>query len=306
MKRVAALAALLLFGSAVPAFGQEFEPRAYSASPVDTSYAVVTYTNSKGSVSLDPSLPLSDVHASIGTIGFSFTHTFRLGRRTGSWAIALPYVSGNATGTAHGMPGSLTRDGFPDARARLGINLLGRALTPAEFARRKPSTTFGVSATLVAPTGTYDPARLINIGSNRWSLRPEIGLEQPMGKWFADFAAAIWFFGRNADYFGGQMLEQAPLTIYQVHTGYNFRPGQWLAVDWNRYTGGATSANSAPAINELANSRYGFAFSQPIGPGFSAKLAWSHWLTGQYGQNFSTVGLQLQYRWFREGTPGSP
>ena len=119
MKRVAALAALLLFGSAVPAFGQEFEPRAYSASPVDTSYAVVTYTNSKGSVSLDPSLPLSDVHASIGTIGFSFTHTFRLGRRTGSWAIALPYVSGNATGTAHGMPGSLTRDGFPDARARL-------------------------------------------------------------------------------------------------------------------------------------------------------------------------------------------
>ena len=71
-------------------------------------------------------------------------------------------------------------------------------------------------------------------------------------------------------------------------------------------TGGATSANSAPAINELANSRYGFAFSQPIGPGFSAKLAWSHWLTGQYGQNFSTVGLQLQYRWFREGTARQP
>jgi hypothetical protein len=255
-------------------------------------------SNSTGTVPLDPSLPLSDVRPAINTVNLSFSHTFRLGDRTASWAVSVPYLGGHVSAVAGGEPLALSRYGFADFRARFGVSLLGRALTPAELARRKPSTTLGISLTVIAPTGTYDRTQLINTGSNRWTLKPELGVERPMGKWFADASAGLWLFGANDDYSGGQTLRQGALGIFQFHAGYNFRQNQWLAADVNYYSGGATSVNGGPALNALANSRYGLTFSQPIGTGLSTKLSWSRWLSGRYGQNFTTVALALQYLWF--------
>jgi hypothetical protein len=291
---VSAAAAFALVGSAKPAMSQELEPRSYSASPIDANFAVVVLSNSTGTVPLDPSLPLSDVHPAINTAILSFSHTFRLGARTANWGISLPYLGGHVTAVVFGQQQAASRYGFADFRARFGVNLLGQALTPTEFAARKPSTTLGVSLTVIAPTGTYDRTQLINIGSNRWTIK----LEKPMGKWFADLSAGLWIFGENTDYFGGQTLRQAPLDIFQLHYGYSFRQNQWLAVDANYYSGGATSTNGATPINSLANSRYGLTFSQPIGSGLSTKVSWSRWLSGRFGQNFSTVALALQYLWF--------
>jgi len=284
--------------SAEPAIAQELEPRVYSASPIDTNFVVGTVSNSTGNVSLDPSLPVSDVHASINTAGLSFTHTFALVGHTATWAVLVPYLGGRISGAVYGQPQATTRNGFPDLRLRFAMNVLGRALTPAEFARRKPSTTLGVGFTVIAPTGTYDPSRLINIGSNRWSIKPEIGVEVPMGRWFVDFSGGVWLFGANTGYLGGQTLQQAPLGNYQVHAGDNLRPSQWLALDWGYLGGGGVTVGAARPINALSSARYGAAFSQPLGTGLSAKVLWSHWLSGQYGQHFSTVAVALQYRWF--------
>jgi hypothetical protein len=295
------LSALLTFGfvgSAYPAMSQELEPRSYSASPIDSNFAVGSVSNSTGTVPLDPSLPLSDVRPAINTVIWSFTHTFRLGGRTANWAVSIPYLGGHVSGAVSGQPSAISRFGFADFRARFGVNLLGRALSPTEFARRQPSTALGISLTAIVPTGTYNRTQLLNIGSNRWTFKPEIGLEQPMGKWFADLSAGAWLFGENADYFGGAALRQAPLGIFQVHAGYTFRQNQWLALDANYYSGGATSVNGAPWINLLDNSRYGLTFSQPVGPRLSTKVSWSRWLTGRFGQKYTTVAAALQYLWF--------
>jgi hypothetical protein len=293
-----ALATLSLLETSAPALSQELEPRSYSASPIDSNFAAGTLSNSTGTVPLDPSLPLSDVRPAINIITLSFTHTFRLGDRTGNWAVSIPYLGGRVSAVVSGQPEALSRYGFADFRARVGVNLLGRALTPEEFARRTPSTSLGASITAIVPTGTYSPTQLLNTGSNRWTFKPEIGLEQPIGKWFTDFSAGVWFFGDNTGYLGGHVLRQAPLDIFQFHAGYAFRQNQWLAVDANYYSGGATSVGGAPPINELANARYGLAFSQPVGSGLSAKLSWSRWLSGRFGQKFSTLGAALQYLWF--------
>jgi len=288
------------------AMGQELEPRSYSAAPVDSNFAVGAASNSTGTVPLDPSLPLSDVRPSINIVTFSFTHTFRLGSRTANWAVSVPYLGGHVSAVASGQPQAFSRFGFADFRGRVGVNLLGRALTPVEFARHKPGTSLGVTLTVIAPTGTYDRTELINTGSNRWTIKPEVGLEQPMGKWFADVSAGRWIFGENTGYIGGQTLQQAPLDIFQFHSGYTFRQNQWLAVDANYYSGGATSVNGARAIDSLANSRYGLTFSQPVGSGLSAKASWSRWLSGRFGQRYSTVAVALQYLWFDRPTGGAP
>jgi hypothetical protein len=295
---LSSLATFALLGNATPAMSQELEPRFYSASPINTTFAIVNVSNSTGYVNIDASLPLSNVRASINTGNLSFSHTFGLAGRMASWAVTAPYLGAHVSGAVFGQAEEVSRYGFPNMQARLALNVLGRALTPREFARQKPRTTLGVSLTIVAPTGTYDRTHLINIGSNRWSFKPEIGMEQPMGKWFADVSAGLWVYGDNTDFFRGQVLQQAPLSIFQWHTGYNFRPGQWLAADADYYSGGATSVSGATPIDSLADSRYGLTFSQPMGPGTSVKLAWSHWLNGRVGQDFSTIGVTFQYLWF--------
>jgi hypothetical protein len=299
-----AVVTIALVWAPEPAMGQELEPRSYSAAPVDSNFAVGAASNSTGTVPLDPSLPLSDVRPSINIVTFSFTHTFRLGSRTANWAVSVPYLGGHISAVASGQPQAFSRFGFADFRGRFGVNLLGQALSPAEFARHKPATTLGITLTVIAPTGTYDRTQLINTGSNRWTIKPEAGLEQPMGKWFADFSAGRWIFGENTGYVGGQTLHQAPLDIFQFHIGYTFRQNQWLALDANYYSGGATSVNGTAAIDSLANSRYGFTFSQPVGSGLSAKASWSRWLSGRFGQRYSTVAVALQYLWFDRPTGG--
>jgi hypothetical protein len=89
-----------------------------------------------------------------------------------------------------------------------------------------------------------------------------------------------------------------PLGILQGHIGYTFRQNQWIALDANYYSGGATSINRAALVNSLANSRYGLAFSQPMGSRLSAKVSWSRWLSGRFGQKFSTIAAAVQYLWF--------
>ena len=184
-------------------------------------------------------------------------------------------------------------------RFRVAANLLGDpALTPEEFARRNPSTILGVSLSVVAPTGQYVPSRLINIGSNRWSFKPEIGLSQPFGNWFVEGAVGVWLFTNNADFFGGRQRSQDPLFAFQWHGGYNFLPGLWIAADFTYFAGGQTSVNGVNDHDLQDNTRYGITLSVPLARQWSAKLAWSRGLTTRVGGDFQTFSLALQYRWF--------
>src|SRR6185369_5060912 len=143
-------------------------------------------------------------------------------------------------------------------------------------------------------TGAYNPEHLINIGTNRWAIKPEIGVSQPLGNWFADAAAGVWFYTDNTQFFGGNVRSQAPLWSFQAHGGYNFQPGLWLAADFTYYTGGESSINGTAKDDALASSRYGLTLSIPLADSLSMKLTWSNGLTSRGGADFETFGLILQ------------
>ncbi len=294
------VAGILAWGVGV-ANAQDLEPRAYSASPIGTNFLLSGFTNTSGTVSLDPSEPITGVKAAISTYNVGYSHSFDLLGRSASAAIVEPYLEGNVSGQVYEQNQQVTRSGLGDARFRLTVNLLGGpALTLAEFKRHQPTTILGVGLVVKAPAGQYDPQRLINIGSNRWAFKPEIGLSQPWGNWFAEAQAGAWVFTDNGNYFQGHDLSQNPIYTFQAHGGYTFRPGLWLAVDTTYYFGGRTSSNGVPAHNYQASSRYGLTLSVPISEGFSVKVAWSKRLSGRIGANFQTVGVVLQYRWFNQ------
>ncbi|WP_051381639.1 transporter [Paraburkholderia mimosarum] len=278
---------------------QELEPRTYSASPVGTNFVIAGYAHVSGDVLTDPSLPISGVSARIGTYVIGYVRTFALANRTASIGFAQPFMSGNMSGLVIGAPTEIHRAGIGDMQLRFALNLIGNpALSPEAFAQAKPVTSLGASLTVQAPTGQYVPSHLVNIGNNRWAFKPEIGLSQPWGDWFFEVSAGAWFFTNNGDFFNGHIRHQAPLIVTQLHGGYTFRPGFWLAVDAGYAQGGATSVNDGPAGTGQANARGGVTLAVPLGHGWSAKLAYSRGFVTRAAGNYQIVTVAVQYRWF--------
>jgi hypothetical protein len=96
------------------------------------------------------------------------------------------------------------------------MNFIGApALTAAEFKDYRQNFILGASLRVTAPLGQYDSDKLVNIGTNRWSLKPEIGFSKAFGRWTVELAPAVTFYTDNGDFFGGQTRAVAPLYSVQ-------------------------------------------------------------------------------------------
>jgi Putative MetA-pathway of phenol degradation len=280
---------------------QDLEPRAYSASPVGLNFVVVGFGRSSGSVLVDPNLQIADVEATFYSPTVGLGRTFGLFGRQSLVTAALPYVWGDVSGNVAEERRSITRSGLADLRAKFSINLRGNpAMSPAEFARlKKPAFIIGSSLTVIAPTGQYDPAKLVNIGTNRWAFKPEIGISYPVKKFYLDAYFGAWLFTQNSDFFpGGNVRQQDPVTTLQGHVSYTFRPHLWLAADVTWYRGGATSVDNGPSSTQLNNSRAGVTLSLPLSKRQSVKLAFSDGTTSRLGTDFKTLSVAWQFAWF--------
>ncbi len=277
---------------------QQLEPRAYSPNPTGMNFAGVSYTYQTGDVVFDASLPFSNVTANINAASLVYIRTFGLFGRSASAGLVVPYAWGSVQGDVQEEFRQIHRSGLADMPLRLSVNLLGGpAMTVGEFAARKPSTTLGFSLFVVAPTGQYDPSKLINIGSNRWSFKTEFGYSHPMGHWLVEVYGGAWFFTTNSDFFGGQTRTQEPVGTIQAHVSYNFRPRLWVAADYTYYWGGKSTVNGVRNADLLANSRVGLTVAVPVTRGQSVKFAWSKGASTRIGANFSTYALAYQFLW---------
>ncbi len=290
----------LAFGSRTLA--QELEPRAFSPNPTGLNFLVASYSRMEGGVLFDPSVPITDVEARLNAAGIGYGHTFALFGRSATALVAMPYVWGNISGQVESssgqMYGEISRSGLADTSFQLSVNLLGGpALSPQEFVQRTPETTLGASLLVTAPVGQYDSSKLINIGTNRWGFRPQIGVSKPIGKFYLECYAGVWLYTDNDNFFGGAHQSQDPIANIQLHASYTFRPRLWLALDATGYRGGQTTVNGVPKANLQENSRVGVTLSLPVSMRQSVKLAWSDGATTRVGATFRTLALAWQYSW---------
>jgi hypothetical protein len=294
-----ALAVLALLALPSRARAQDLEPRAYSPSPVGTSFVTAVYSHQTGNVLVDPTLPIDDVDVGLNATSLLLGRTFGLAGRQASVTLVAPYVWGDVSGSVFEERLEVTRSGAADLRFRIAASLVGGpALTPEEFATRTPARTIGASLTVVAPTGQYDPARLVNIGSHRWSFKPEVGVSQPVGRWTLEATGGVWLFTENDAYFGGTKLRQRPVGTLQGHVGYTVRPGLWLAGSVTYYAGGRRIVDDLEAATITKGTRAGVAASLPIAKGQSVKLAWGRGITTRLGANLNSLVVAWQYAWF--------
>jgi hypothetical protein len=294
---VAALA-LLVSVFAPAADAQELEPRAYSNLPMRLNFLATGYAHSQGGLSTDPSLPLTDAHLKVDTALVAYVRGIDFWGNSGKVDVIVPYSHLSGTALVAGLPKERDISGSSDPRFRLSVNFYGApALTLAEYPAYKQDLVIGASVQVAPPWGQYDPSKAVNLGTNRWSIKPDIGFLKAFAPFTIDLTAGVTLFSRNDDYFGGQTLQQAPLYSAQMNLSHDFGRGIWAALGATFYRGGRTTLNDVAKDNALSNSRVGLTIAVPIDRYYAIKFNASSGISTRTGTNFNTAGLVLQYRW---------
>ena len=294
-----AVALLCAISASVDALAQDLTPRTYWPAPKGTRLFIFGYAYQTGDVVTDPSIPITGVDSRINSAAFAYQQTIDLFGRTGNIQFEVPYVDGTTTGMVSDEPGRRDVAGFGDISATLTINLIGApSMSPVEFQelRQSPRPILGASIKIVAPTGEYEPDKLINIGTNRWAARFRLGYIRPLTpKWLLEMSAGAWFFEDN-DEFLGETRKQDPIGALNIHVVRRFNPGLWASLDLNYYVGGHTTVGAERRADLQRNSRVGLSFAYPFRKRHGLKLGYSEGVVTESGGDFRTITLNYVYR----------
>ena len=190
--------------------------------------------------------------------------------------------------------------GVADTRVRLAVNLKGAPSMDAagfQALRRDPKPIVGASVLVQAPTGKYEADKVINIGTNRWAVKPAIGAILPMRPtWLFEFEIGAWFFLDNDDFLG-QTREQDPVLSTEFHVVKRIRPGFWASLDANFYIGGRTRIGDVESDNLQRNSRVGATIVFPISRGHALRGSFSTGAVTESGGDFNMYSISYVRLW---------
>jgi hypothetical protein len=281
---------------------QDLAPRAYVITPVHSNAVTVTWSFFDGGVNFNGTVPIANATGTYYVPILSYYHSLNFFGRSANVTASLPYGVGTFQGDVAGQPQSIYRSGLLDATFRISVNLLGGpAMQAKEMASWKQKRLLGVSLKVVAPTGQYDPTKLVNWGGNRWAFKPEIGYSERWGHWVLDAYAGVWFYTRNSASFDGPVVApqtEAPVGAFESHLSYDLKPRMWLSLDGNFWTGGVTSLSNIQNLQtKQTGSRIGVTASIPISKRQSIKASYSDGTYVRFGGNYQSVSVAWQYSW---------
>ena len=277
---------------------QELEPRAYSNAPIGFNFLITGYAHSQGGLSTDPSLPVDDANLQIDTGILAYVRSLDLWGKSGKFDVIVPYARLDGSALVAGQPAQRDVSGLADPSFLLSINFYGApALSVQEFAAYQQDLVVGASVQVTAPVGQYDSSKLVNLGTNRWSVKPDLGLSKSFGAFILDFTGAVTFYSDNTDFVGGQLREQDPIYSVQTNLSYTFSRGAWASLGITYYRGGQTTVNGVRKDDELSNSRTGAVLALPLNRHNSIKFNISSGIITRTGTSFDTLGVAWQYRW---------
>ena len=236
-------------------YAQFTEAHNYDNTPIGVNQFELAYAYARANASIDTSLVVQGAKFNLNQGSISYTRYFGFVHRL-VWAeasVPLASFSGSVNGTI--IQGSTT--GVGDSSYTLAMLLKGGpALSVEQFANYNPTTTVGISLMIGAPTGQYNSHKLLNLGSGRWSFKPEIALSHPFGpeqKWQVDAYANAYFFTDNTSYHGVEILRQQPLPGIEGHISYSFVNNLWASLDTRYSFRGVTVVNGVDQNNAQQN-----------------------------------------------------
>lgn len=285
---------------------QDLAPRAYLITPTRSNAVTLTYSFLNGNIQLDGALPITGATARANVSTLSYYHSFGLLGRSANFTGLLPYSVGNFHGTVVGAETLAYRSGLLPPTFRFSVNLIGGpAMSLKDFTAWQQKTLLGISVRIVPSAGQYDSTKLVNLGTSRWALKPEVGYSHRSGHWILDAYGGVWFFTENRNFFSqsessttANIQKESPVGSFEGHVSYDVRPRLWISLDGNFWFGGRTSLNGVPSFATVQrNSRIGASASIPISRHQSVKFSYNDGAYIRYGGNYQTVSVGWQYSW---------
>jgi hypothetical protein len=262
------------------------------------NFLMAGYAYSDGTMAFDPALPIADGDYYLKTGLLAFARSFDAWGNSAKLDVIVPYSRFAGSTTVNGQLRRRDMSGYHDPRIRVSVNFVGApALTFREFGSYKQDLIIGASLQVTAPLGEYDNTRLVNLGSNRWSFKPELGISKAWDAWTLEIAPGVTFYTDNTDFNQGGTFAQDPLYSVQAHLVHSFKSGVWLALDGAYYTGGRTTVNGSRSENLQASTRAGLTLAIPVDRYNSIKLHVSNGAWTRTGTEFGTLAVAWQYRW---------
>jgi hypothetical protein len=290
----------LLFGIFLPdkIGAQELEPRNLTNVPVGMNFGLVGYAWTHGNILLDPAISIEDLNANVHSFIAAYARSINVFGKSGKVDVVLPFATGDWSGLLNQEFAQTSRTGFGDPRIRFSVNLSGSpALSMEEYKDYRQKTIFGFNMQVILPLGQYFPDRLINLGSNRYTFRPQLGVSHRINQWHFEAYAGMWLFTRNSNFWGGNELKQNPLVTWKVHIIRSLPKGIWIAVDGGYANGGITFVNAVEKESHISTFRLGGTVVAPLGKHHSIKLFGYTTIQLDKGSDYEYMALAYQYRW---------
>ena len=283
------------------ASAQFTDPRNYENFPVGVNQIELAYAYSRADDSIDAALIVSGAHLNLNQGTITYTRYFSLFGRTAWAAPTIPLADLDGYVTGANVNESIASAG--DSSYEFAVLLKGGpALNATEFADYKPNTVVGVSINITAPTGLYRADKILNLGSDRWSFRPEIGLTHPFGpeqKWALDAYANCDFYTDNTSYRGAELLRQEPLPAFEGHLSYAFRESLVASLDARYSFRGSTSIDGQGQNDSQKNFILGSEAIVSLNAKNQLTFIFAKALAHENGPAVTGVSVRYDYYWGR-------
>ena len=304
---VALPAALLVL---LPATGsaQGEGPRAYWKAPANT-HAVGTWMmlfngNASG---VNTAVPIEGAAIDTRVYLANYTAFFNLLGRRNQVSATMPF--GSIRGTTTGFnPVNLdvAAKGAADPTVFWALNLIGApAQTLVEYSQWEQRTILDAQIYMTAPLGSYDDERLLNLGTNRWTVRlglpfvQSIGDFKPGRRTTLELTPSMTFFTDNDSAFRGtSVLEQDPLYKLEGHVTRDITDKLWVSADALWQAGGETTVDGEKQDNSQSSLGLGFTVGFGITEEVAFQGTWGNTLTDpEDGLNMNMLWLRFTYAW---------
>jgi len=246
----------------------------------------------------DPAIPLDNANVKTHGSILAYARSIKVGKMSGKVDAILPYAWLSGSADFMGERNYREVSGLADPRVRMSVIFIGGPALPLSgFKDYKQNFVMGASMQVYLPIGQYDPDKMVNLGTNRFTFKPEIGISKTIKQLILELALAGQFYTVNDNYYNGKTLSQEPIVSVQGHVNYNFRKGIWTALDGTFYWGGNTTIDGVRGDNLQQNSRLGITLAVPVNIHHSIKLNFSTGTSTRTGSDFDSVTAVWQYRW---------
>jgi hypothetical protein len=281
---------------------QDVEPRRWTPLPVGTNVVSAALAQTDGRIYADPVMRITDAKVEARTYLLSYLYAFDLLGQSARIDIHLPQREARWRGQLDGESRSVGRSGPGDPRVRLSVNLVGGpALAGTAFraytASHPVNTVVGAALAVTLPLGEYFADKLLNLGENRFIIRPELGVVHTWGPWSWELTGSAYLFTDNDAFRGDRRRTQDPLYSLQTHLVRTFAAGWWASLSAEYAEGGESRVDGIRKHDPRGDLLYGISLGLPLNRHSSVKVAYVGSRTQQdIGGDTDNLAISFSFR----------